>query len=590
MIRNVESKFGSIVTFSPSNCLISKSIENYGEWAFNEIELIKKLIGNDGNVVDVGAHIGFHSIAMSHAISRNQKVFAIEGNKETFKLLCQNTAHNPNIVTINKYLSNKRDKKYYETIEKDNLGASGLADIKDEAVDSKPIVSTSTLDDLSLENICLIKIDAEGFDSRIVRGARQLIETQKPIIIAEANCSENVHDLYSFLAREIGYHCYFFSFDPLNRRNYKGNQIDIFGPNKLECSLVFSPHEIEDISYYELKDINALQLENLYEIDKFKYDAFRKSQCTPSKTSTLLAIPFFKNEHLVSEMITSLASISDELKKCSIEILLINDSPRHEPLNHALDSADIEALDVPYRILKNKKNLGYLESANLAIDMARNSQQNLILLNSDATPSPNCITEMLNILELDEKIGFVAPRSNKCSISTLPVESIPKVGVQELHALISPKYNRYMFGPVSPGFMLLVRDKVLTQFGNFSKDFTPGYEEENDWQMRCGIAGWRSVLANRAYADHKSSQSFSTRARTLSLKHSNLIQQIHPFYQTLIDKYQSNNTFLSDKLIANSESKTLLISCPNMNDHHDGTSRHAKRIDSGFFANIRKKL
>lgn len=582
MAPKVESKYGSIATLSPENCLVSKSIQYYGEWAFNEIELIKKLIRNDGHVVDVGAHIGFHSVAISNILTNDNKVFSIEGNKDTFQILCQNTANNPNIVKINEYLSDASDKQFYEIVDNRNLGANGLAETNGAKVEDKKTVSTSTIDDFDFENISLIKIDAEGLDSKIIRGAKKLIQKQKPIIINEANCLKSTNDAFSFMVEENGYYCYFIRFEPFNRLNFKRNQIDIFGSKETECSLVFSPFEIEDMCSYEIKDLKSLLFLNSHYNRENVFRAYDFSKHAAAKIPTILAIPFFKNEHLVSEVITSLTAVRDELKKCSIEVLLLNDSPSYEPLRHALSISDTNALDVPCQILTNKKNLGYLGSANLAINMAKKSQKHLILMNSDARPTSNCISEMLQILELDEKIGFVSPRTDNCSISTIAVENKSQSVTKAFHELISPKYSRYSFSPVSPGFMLLVRNKTIVQFDNLSKDFEPGYEEENDWQLRSGKAGWRCVLANWAFAYHGGSQSFDTKKNVLSLKHFELIKQKHPHYPTLLEKYRSGNTFLSDQLIANSESKAILISCPNMNDHHDGTSRHAKELIEAF--------
>ena len=590
MEQKIQSKFGFISTLNPEHCLISKSILHYGEWAFHELDLIKKLIRNEGDIIDIGAHIGYHSLEFSNFIGDERRVFSIEGNKDTFKVLCQNTVNASNIVTINRYLSEKSDKEYCEVIEIDNLGSTKLAETKDRAFDKEHIVRTTTVDDLDLKNICLIKSDAEGFDARILNGAKRLLKREKPTIIAEANCITNLSDMYSLMVEEEGYYCYFFCFEPLNRRNFNANQIDIYGPGEKEGSIAFTPEKIEEFHAYEVNKLEDLIKNWSCRIEKYNYNSHEFSQRKQDKIATLLAIPFFKNEHLVSEMFDSLYAIREELKQCSIEILLINDSPSYLPLKHALDSLDVETLRVPCEIMTNKENLGYLLSANLAIDKARINKQHLILLNSDARPSPNCIAEMLNIFDMDTKIGFVAPRSNKCSISTIPVESMPQNGFKKLHNTISQKYNRYTFSPVSPGFMLLVKDKVISQFGNLSIEFSPGYEEENDWQLRSGKAGWRSVLANWAYANHEGSVSFSSNASALSVKHSKVIQEKHPHYPRLLEKYNCSASRLSDELIANSESKTILISCPNMNEHHDGTSRHAKELIQAFASNYGKSF
>jgi FkbM family methyltransferase len=58
----------------------------------------------------------------------------------------------------------------------------------------RPPVSLETLDEFvetqNLGDIALIKIDTEGFEARILRGARQVLESHKPIIIFELSPSD----------------------------------------------------------------------------------------------------------------------------------------------------------------------------------------------------------------------------------------------------------------------------------------------------------------------------------------------------------------------------------------------------------------
>jgi len=55
----------------------------------------------------------------------------------------------------------------------------------------------------------LLKIDAEGFESHVLNGAKRLIEQHKPIIFAEAQ-PDNCLDLIRHFER-MDYRCYWFA-------------------------------------------------------------------------------------------------------------------------------------------------------------------------------------------------------------------------------------------------------------------------------------------------------------------------------------------------------------------------------------------
>lgn len=82
-------RYGVMHAFD-NNDLISRSLILYGEWAQNEINIIRKLIKPGDHIVDIGAFIGTHSRAFADAVGPKGLVWAFEPNPQVLSLLRQN--------------------------------------------------------------------------------------------------------------------------------------------------------------------------------------------------------------------------------------------------------------------------------------------------------------------------------------------------------------------------------------------------------------------------------------------------------------------------------------------------------------------
>jgi FkbM family methyltransferase len=160
---------------------ISKWVEQEGRLDHDTYALGRILphIKSGDTVVDVGAFIGDHTIAYAHATHGidSGRVLAFEPNPLPFECLRRNMTGLAHVQCINKGLSNKPGEM--AVVASDNAGASHLG--RGEGV---PIV---TLDSLELDRLDFLKIDAEGMEFRILRGATQTIARCKPTMYIEIN-------------------------------------------------------------------------------------------------------------------------------------------------------------------------------------------------------------------------------------------------------------------------------------------------------------------------------------------------------------------------------------------------------------------
>jgi GT2 family glycosyltransferase len=234
---------------------------------------------------------------------------------------------------------------------------------------------------------------------------------------------------------------------------------------------------------------------------------------TMATSHVLIAVPFYKNERLVSLVIDSLVRCAADLAAIGGEVVLYSDSPDYPALQEALDAAlPRAAAAFSCRVVVNRENLGFVRTMNLAVAEAVARRCDLLLLNSDTEVEPGAFTEMVRVLRLDHMIGFVNPRSDNATIATLPLRYIPadRAAALAAYKALATKLPPVSYAPTSVGFCMLISWRVLAEFGGFDTIYGKGYNEENDLVMRAGRCGFRAVLANHAFVWHQGEESFSS--------------------------------------------------------------------------------
>jgi GT2 family glycosyltransferase/glycosyltransferase involved in cell wall biosynthesis len=271
----------------------------------------------------------------------------------------------------------------------------------------------------------------------------------------------------------------------------------------------------------------------------------------------LIALPFYKNEHLVAPVLNSLNACAGELRSLGAELVCFNDSPGHAPLAAALATAlPRMSPQVPCRLENNAENLGFLRTMNRAIDEAVSRHADLLLLNSDTVLEPGSVSEMVAVSRLDHMIGFVNPRSNNATLATLPLRTPPAPdtqGARDAYRALAARLPRFSFAPTAVGFCLLVRWPILAEFGGFDEVFGQGYNEENDLIMRAARCGYRAVLANHAFVWHTGEESFSRAAINRSvLEPTNraILDARYPEYAPYTEAYYSAPETIAERLLA----------------------------------------
>lgn len=139
-------------------------------------------------VIDIGAHMGLFSVWAASFAGPTGKVFSFEPTPSTFKLLQRTIRLNKfeNIVTpVNAAVSAKKGttKFYIADAAADN--SNSLVNYGDN-VHKEYTVHLITVDDFTQEHalkIDFLKIDAEGAELSVLKGAAKVLTEQRPICI-----------------------------------------------------------------------------------------------------------------------------------------------------------------------------------------------------------------------------------------------------------------------------------------------------------------------------------------------------------------------------------------------------------------------
>ena len=86
-----------------ADAVIGRSLVEYGEWTQSEMAIIAQLIRPGMVVVDVGANVGTHTLALAKLVGAGGHVVALEPQPFVFRLLSANLLLNGcrNVTAIN---------------------------------------------------------------------------------------------------------------------------------------------------------------------------------------------------------------------------------------------------------------------------------------------------------------------------------------------------------------------------------------------------------------------------------------------------------------------------------------------------------
>ena len=176
-----------------------------------EKDKIKDFIKPGDIVIDVGGNMGFFVLILNELVGDEGKIYSFEPSKRLKERLDKtvkiNNIRNVTIVNLGLGESEGSTTLHY------NPRQTGLSSIMTdfEGGSLSEIIQVTTLDKFS-ENIqgkvSFIKIDTEGYEPKVLKGARELISRDKPIIYIELGGDHQKTSIEALtILKEYNYSC-----------------------------------------------------------------------------------------------------------------------------------------------------------------------------------------------------------------------------------------------------------------------------------------------------------------------------------------------------------------------------------------------
>ena len=219
---------------------IGKCLLEYGEYCEEEIDICKQLLNDNDVVIEVGSNIGSLSIPIAKIIPKG-RLYAIEPQKVIFDMLVDSFKINniSNVSFYNLAIGDKKCDVYLPDLDYDVFNNFGGISLTIQGIETKQ----TTLDNLiEIVSLKLIKIDVEGMETEVLKGASNLIIKHRPFIYCENDRKENTSKIFDFLI-SMNYRIYIHNSFLYHENNFKKNNYNVFEGNMIARNILAIPNE-----------------------------------------------------------------------------------------------------------------------------------------------------------------------------------------------------------------------------------------------------------------------------------------------------------------------------------------------------------
>lgn len=184
-----------------------------GGWEPATIEFLKKSLVQGDTVIEVGANVGAHTLLIGKLIGNKGHIYAFEPTDFASEKLRKNISINPdvsNITVRTEIVTNKKN-----DLPKLDIRSSWTVDSKKTPEctalkDTKSISIDDFAAEVFLESLALVKIDVDGYDFKVLQGAKSTLFRFLPVIFCELceytlnEQGDSIKDIYNLLT-SMGY-------------------------------------------------------------------------------------------------------------------------------------------------------------------------------------------------------------------------------------------------------------------------------------------------------------------------------------------------------------------------------------------------
>lgn len=244
---------------NPNDVYIGRAMVRYGEFSELEWWALDRLTPPGCNVIEVGANIGVHTVSLAKKVGRRGLVYAFEPQPVIFQNLCANLALNglTNVHAVNAGCSEENEEILFPPLNyatEFNFGGISLSTIAQDKGGQVRIPIVRLDDAYPVDALALIKIDAEGMETSILKGAERLVERFRPVPYVENDRRGKSEELIS-LVFEMDYRAWWHLPPLFNSKNFAQETEDIY-ERVVSVNMICIPNENE-ANMGRLREVNS---------------------------------------------------------------------------------------------------------------------------------------------------------------------------------------------------------------------------------------------------------------------------------------------------------------------------------------------
>jgi FkbM family methyltransferase len=277
------------LSFFADDEYVGRSLKHYGDYSEDEVSVFQKVLKPDHIAIEVGSNIGTLTVPMAKLC---KKVYAFEPQPENYKLLLRNIKDNDlddKVCSVLAALGSHAGATRIPTL--DSLGHCNYGRV--EIGNGNVFTNLEALDNFILEDelIQLIKIDAEGSELEVLKGAAQTIARSRPILYVENDRKEKSAELVGWLV-DHDYRCYWHRVPMFYEGNFKHETLNVFG-NIASHNMICVPEE-SGIKVEQLDEVEDRRLDDqMYVREKAR--AMKRLEKDPDDFEARVLIAHYAN-------------------------------------------------------------------------------------------------------------------------------------------------------------------------------------------------------------------------------------------------------------------------------------------------------
>jgi FkbM family methyltransferase len=231
-----------LMMYNINDLIGGRGLELYGEAKWADVKLLGQLLHPGDIVVDAGANIGNHTVFYAKKVAPGGMVYSFEPQRITFEILCANLVLNNllNVIPMHAGAGEVEGQAVVPAVNPNMVQNFGAVSI--EGHQSGDMVRVLPIDSLELKSCKLIKVDVEGMELKVLKGAEKTIRACRPFLFVENNDREGSPETVQTIL-DFGYKCFWQIAPHYNPDNYFRNPENIWAKVAPDSNMICVPQE-----------------------------------------------------------------------------------------------------------------------------------------------------------------------------------------------------------------------------------------------------------------------------------------------------------------------------------------------------------